>query len=45
MEVVVKHFYELTHDELYEILRARVEMFIVEQNCAYQDADEADKKT
>ena len=45
METVMKHFNELTIEELYKSLRARVEMFIVEQNCAYQDADEADKKT
>ena len=45
MEALVKHFCGLSLDELYKSLRARVEMFIVEQNCAYQDADEADKKT
>ena len=44
MEIVVKHFYELTLDELYEILRARAEVFVVEQNCAYQDVDEVDKE-
>ena len=44
MEIVIKHFCELTLDELYEILRARAEVFIVEQNCAYQDVDELDKE-
>ena len=44
MEIVVKHFYELTLDELYEILKARAEVFVVEQNCAYQDLDEVDKE-
>lgn len=44
MEVVVKYFNELTLDELYEILRARAEVFIVEQNCVYQDVDEVDKE-
>ena len=44
MEIVIKHFYDLTLDELYEILRARAEVFIVEQNCVYQDVDEVDKE-
>ena len=44
MEIVVKRFYELTLDELYEILKARAEVFVVEQNCAYQDLDEVDKE-
>ena len=44
METVVKHFNELTVSELYEILRARAEVFIVEQNCVYQDVDNVDKE-
>ena len=44
METVIKSFYELTLDELYEILRARAEVFIVEQDCVYQDVDEVDKE-
>ena len=28
---------------MYEILKARLEVFAVEQNCAYQDADDLDK--
>ena len=44
METVVKYFTELTLDELCEILRARAEVFIVEQNCAYQDVGEVDKE-
>ncbi len=43
MEVVVKKFEELSIDELYEILRLRAEVFIVEQNCVYQDLDNVDK--
>ena len=39
MEIFVKHYTELTRDELYEILRARAEVFVVEQNCPYQDLD------
>ena len=44
MEIVVKSFNELTVEELYEILRARAEVFIVEQNCVYQDVDNIDQE-
>ena len=37
-----KKFDELTPNELYAILQLRSEVFIVEQNCAYQDADGKD---
>ncbi|MDP3478249.1 MAG: GNAT family N-acetyltransferase [Desulfoprunum sp.] len=36
-------FNELSREELYEILRVRQEIFTVEQNCAYQDADDLDQ--
>ena len=39
-----KHFNELTTEELYEILRLRSEIFVVEQDCVYQDIDLKDKK-
>lgn len=42
MESKIKRFDELTTKELYEILRARAEVFVVEQNCAYQDLDGVD---
>ena len=32
-----KTFQELTVDELYELLRVRSEVFVVEQDCVYQD--------
>ena len=44
MELVIKRFNELTIDELYEILKVRVDVFIVEQKCPYQELDEKDKK-
>jgi len=34
-----KSFRQLTTDELYELLRVRSEVFVVEQNCVYQDLD------
>ena len=43
MEVIVKHFNELTTSELYEIYKLRNSVFIVEQACPYQDIDDADK--
>ena len=36
-------FDELSRDELYEILQARQEVFSVEQNCPYLDADGLDQ--
>lgn len=39
-----KTFQELTKDELYTILRLRAEVFVVEQNCPYQDVDNKDQK-
>jgi ElaA protein len=38
-----KSFHELTTDELYELLRVRSEVFVVEQNCVYQDLDGDDQ--
>lgn len=33
----------MSAEELYDILAARAEVFVVEQNCAYQDLDGIDK--
>ena len=38
-----KLFRELTVDELYELLRIRAEVFVVEQDCVYQDLDGDDQ--
>ena len=43
MEIIVKKFEELTLNELYEILRVRSDVFVVEQNCVYQDVDNVDQ--
>ncbi len=40
---VYKNFGELSVDELYAILQLRNEVFSVEQNCVYQDADDKDQ--
>ena len=39
---ICKSFDELTTRELYEILRARAAVFVVEQDCVYQDLDKVD---
>jgi ElaA protein len=44
LEVFTKSFSELTITELYEILRLRSEVFVVEQDCVYQDIDMKDQK-
>ena len=42
MKLNVKMFEELTTKELYEILKIRSQVFVVEQNCNYLDLDDAD---
>ena len=37
-----KSFAELTNTELYKILQLRNEVFVLEQNCPYQDCDNKD---
>ena len=44
MEFILKTFSQLTNSELYEILRLRSEIFVVEQNCVYQDLDNLDQE-
>lgn len=40
--IQIKTFNELTTEELYEILKIRMEVFVVEQECPYQDIDGMD---
>lgn len=42
MDTVFKHFDDLSLAELYAILKLRSEVFVVEQNCVYQDLDGKD---
>ena len=44
MNFTVKTFSKLTISELYEILKLRSEVFVVEQDCVYQDMDGKDEK-
>ncbi|GCB31427.1 hypothetical protein [Mesosutterella multiformis] len=43
MELFVKTLHELTPEELFEIYKLRVSVFVVEQKCPYQEVDDADK--
>lgn len=40
----IKTFEEFTAPELYQVLKARVDVFVVEQNCPYPDLDDYDQK-
>lgn len=42
MKLIIKHFSELTTQELFRIYQLRLSVFVVEQHCPYQDIDEAD---
>ena len=44
MELIIKKFNELTPEELYDILKLRVDVFVVEQNCPYPEIDGKDKE-
>jgi len=43
MEWVLKSFKQLDVDELFELLKLRVDVFVVEQNCPYPEIDEKDR--
>jgi ElaA protein len=43
MNWTLKKFEDLTVDELYRLLRLRTEVFVVEQNCVFQDMDNKDQ--
>lgn len=44
MHIATKKFDELSRSQLYEILQLRSEIFVVEQNCTYQDLDGKDQE-
>ena len=43
MQLYRKRFQELTTDELYRLLKQRVAVFVVEQNCPYMELDDFDR--
>lgn len=44
IDITVRKFNELNIDELYGLLQLRSEVFVVEQDCVYQDVDGKDQK-
>ena len=44
LNIKIKTFKELTTNELYDLLQLRSEVFVVEQDCVYQDIDGKDQK-
>lgn len=44
LKIKVKTFQELTTQELYDLLQLRSAVFVVEQDCVYQDIDGKDQK-
>jgi ElaA protein len=42
---LLKKFEELTPHQVYAILQLRNEVFVVEQNCVFQDADDKDQNS
>lgn len=44
MKKIITSFDELTNVQLYDILKLRQDVFIIEQHCIYPDIDEFDKK-
>lgn len=43
MNVEIKHYNELLKDELHDIVALRIAVFVVEQNCPYQELDGLDR--
>ncbi len=43
LQSVIKKFDELSPQDIYSILQLRSEVFVVEQNCVYQDIDNKDQ--
>lgn len=43
VKIFVKRFDELTPDELYEIIKTRFDIFVIEQNIMCRDLDDVDK--
>jgi ElaA protein len=44
MRFILISFKDLTSEELYDALKLRSTVFVIEQNCIYQDMDDKDKK-
>ena len=40
----IKPYNELSKDQFFDILKLRIEIFVVEQSCYYQELDDEDKE-
>lgn len=45
MNFYIKEFKELSREELYKIIQARINVFVVEQDCPYEECDDKDQKS
>ncbi len=45
LEWKCKRFEQLSNNELYELIKFRVDIFVVEQQCPYPELDEKDRQT
>ena len=43
MRTEVKHYNDLSKDEFHDMIALRIEVFVIEQNCPYQELDGLDK--
>lgn len=43
MRIIIKDFTELNAEEVYQILKLRSDIFVLEQKCLYQDCDDKDR--
>jgi len=44
MDIQIKKFSEIKTETLYQILKLRVDVFVVEQNCPYPEIDDLDQE-
>ena len=44
MKITTYTYRQLSKEKLYQIIRLRLEVFVLEQNCIYQDLDNKDQK-
>jgi ElaA protein len=45
LNLQVIHYSSLTRDQLFNLLQLRIQVFVVEQNCPYQELDLLDQKS
>lgn len=43
MKIEIKHYNEVSKDEFHDMIALRIEVFVIEQDCPYQELDGLDK--